>query len=114
VSAPRPKHAHRRSRPLFFVVALAMGSVSLLLTPNLGAQASTFRIDEVIAKLEAGVTVARMVNLIVAGCISDGPPTAEQSRRLQAIGASAALFRAVERSPCERPTDAAPGPRNVR
>jgi TPR repeat protein len=93
-----------------------LGSVVLfvaLLSPPacLTAQAPPRRyaVDAVIAQLEAGVSVARMLTLVMEGCVVDGPPTTAQAATLGRLGATGALLNALEKNPCARaPAPAGP------
>jgi formylglycine-generating enzyme required for sulfatase activity len=77
------------------------------------APGARFTIARLISSLEAGVSVPRLVTLVIDGCVVDGPPTDAQAATLRRLGATSALFKAIEASPCAtqapaRPSAAAP------
>lgn len=90
---------------------LALFAALLASPSSLSGQAPSRRyaVDAVIAQLEAGVSVARILTLVMEGCVVDGPPTTAQAATLGRLGATGALLNALEKNPCARaPAPAGP------
>jgi formylglycine-generating enzyme required for sulfatase activity len=92
----------RRLLPYMLLSCLLTQTVATVARAQRGP-APEYTVSDVIAKLKAGVTVARMVTLVLEGCVSDGPLNSDHIERLRALGATVALFKAIDASRCAPP-----------